>query len=1345
MHKAAIFALLVVAGAFATGLPTTVSNAQPGLNRGVGEHIDALYDINGNVIRRDFDPMDGVGFDSLYWKQYTGTYLMSSAKAQSPVPANRTAMAFQYSQATPCMEPNGDYVYEVYGSNLRRFSTTDGSYTNFTLSYSGGSGCATDGQYIYVPGSSNSATIYKYTMTGSYVNTTTLNVTCDAYAVSVVNDTFWACPDRYSYTYYAFPTSAFNGGSINYVTSWNVGSGTNGVGNIAFDGTYYYVPFIGASNITFKRFTANRSLYSTGTASIDPRGVMCKRLNYKVSGDSLYFKDYYYSYLRAAPKVQNPTATNSVPMPWQYSQTVTCMTPDGQYVYEVYGTNMRRYKTSDGSYTNYTLSYSGSGPCGTDGNYIFVPNGTSVYKYTMTGTYVNTTTTNVSSTIYGFAVANDTVWLTNAGSGATTYYGYACSKFAGGSINYDATWSVGNVGGSTPMNIAFDGSYYYVVSGGYASNPFYRFYRDRSLYSSGYFYGDGRSVMCRGPYSNGVMIAFSSGYGGYAASLRQMLLDSCGGNFGTVDTYYIASSGHTSIPATEWYNRGYRAVLVFTDQVPANGVTMGDSLGKFIQLGGGVVDAVFADFSGYAIQGLYRSRYAPFTLQTNAYASGSMSTVHYPSHPIMNGVSSITIGNWITGNTHSSLRGSNATCLAEYAAANRCVAACFDSAGQRAVSIGFLPLVYWQSSASGQWCRLIVNALRWVGHNLPEPDVGCSKLIAPSGNVDSGTVVTPACSVYNYGNTTPTSYKVRLRIGTYRDSATVATHAPGTAKYVTFTNWTALPRGSAAVSCSTELAGDVGGANDKKSGTVTVDVKDVSCTRILAPADSVDSGTVVTPACSAYNRGNTTPASYTVRLKIGTAYNNTATVTAHAPGTAVYVSFPNWTASPSGTFATSCSTELTGDMVPANDKNTGSVKVKPAGSGPGGGWSLCPTPVPATPSGKQVKDGGWLAYDVSRARIFAAKGNKTGDFYSYNPANDSWKQLQTWPPGTEAKLPKAGSAGAADGNGKVYATKGNNTQGFWAYDAAGDAWTQKADVPLGPTNKKVKGGTDIVYVNKLGGCGYLLKGYKNEFWRYHVAGDSWHQMQDAPAGANIKWDKGSWLAFDNAHTIYAHKAKYHEFYKYDTDKDSWNPTALVAMPIPGSAGSKKSKDGGCGTWINVGGEAIYALKGGNTSEFWKYTVTANSWAEKDTLPKGAGGKKVKAGADIVAVGTKLYAFKGNKTGELWMYTPGSAVFVPRPLRDGVASEPVATFAAGMTLSPNPLAGGFARLSYGLPQAGAAGITVFDVTGRPVLAQTLVAGRSGTADLDLRCLSAGVYLVKLVAPGFSAAQKLVVQR
>jgi hypothetical protein len=422
------------------------------------------------------------------------------------------------------------------------------------------------------------------------------------------------------------------------------------------------------------------------------------------------------------------------------------------------------------------------------------------------------------------------------------------------------------------------------------------------------------------------------------------------------------------------------------------------------------------------------------------------------------------------------------------------------------------------------------------------------------------------------------------------------------------------------------------------------------------------------------------------------------------------------------------------------------------------------------PAGSRpVKDGGWLAYDAGSAGgtglIYASRGYKQPDFYSYDPAGKVWTSLALWQLGTEGKMPYKGSAGCADGNGVIYATKGNNKAGFWKYTAATNAWTQLADVPLGLSNKKVKGGTGIAWGYKGSlGSPYLLKGYKNEFYRYDVATDAWVTLTPAPVGVNMKWDKGSWLAYDSSNSkIYAFKAKFMEFYSYNTQTDSWS-AALPPMPIPGSAGSKKAKDGGAGTcvWPNPGVTddtlpAVYAFKGGNTREWWMYSIPKNTWFERETIPTGSFKKKVKAGGSVTTVpiagdmpGTpaEIPALKGNKTNELWVYgviPPPDFVTGNAPNRDGVAAEKRLLDEPFLTLVPNPLSGGFATLRYSLPGSGLAMARVYDVTGRPVLPAALITGRSGTAVLDLRSLNAGVYLLKVEGSGFATVRKLVVER
>ncbi|MBM3314767.1 hypothetical protein FJY71_02845, partial [candidate division WOR-3 bacterium] len=301
--------------------------------------------------------------------------------------------------------------------------------------------------------------------------------------------------------------------------------------------------------------------------------------------------------------------------------------------------------------------------------------------------------------------------------------------------------------------------------------------------------------------------------------------------------------------------------------------------------------------------------------------------------------------------------------------------------------------------------------------------------------------------------------------------------------------------------------------------------------------------------------------------------------------------------------------------------------------------------MPALPSARGAYLGAWLTYAADCGLMFAAKGNKRGDFYSVSASGGDWTALPPMPLGTELKWPYRGSRGCYDGQGHVYVTKGNNTQGFWRYDVQEQSWTQLDTVPRPPGGKRVKDGADIVYVEHSGtGYVYLLKGKNCDFLRYNTSTGEWQTQWNgsahpAPAGQRAYWKEGSWLAYDGARYIYAHKARYHEMWRYDVVDEHWEPEPLPGMPFGGHG--KKSKDGGSAAWLNG---CIYALKGGNTQEFWMYdAAVTNSWIELDTVPSPvtAGRRtRVKGGGDIVAVNGLLYALKGNRTLEFWRYLPG---------------------------------------------------------------------------------------------------------
>jgi hypothetical protein len=728
---------------------------------------------------------------------------------------------------------------------------------------------------------------------------------------------------------------------------------------------------------------------------------------------------------------------------------------------------------------------------------------------------------------------------------------------------------------------------------------------------------------------------------------------------------------------------------------------------------------------------------------------------------------------------------------------------------------------------------------------LRPADVGVTAILAPTGTVDSGTVVTPQARVKNYG-VDAASFPVAFRIGSfYSNSQTVTNLAAGDSALVSFTTWNVLQRGTHVTRCTTALTGDQNHSNDALSGSVTVRVTNVGVTAIVAPTDTVGSGATIAPQARVKNYG-TSAATFPATFRIGTSYTNIQTVSNLAAGDSVLVSFSTWTAGQRGTFVKRCSTALTGDQNHTNDTLSGSVTVrvkdigvvginKPAGSyGQGeivtpaatirnygnvpagfevwmllkdptgalhysdsvnvanldtannlvvdafrpctlqllgdwtakcstalsgdmrldnnvmtGGFTIRPPwverePVPELPSYRLVKDGAWLAYDAGSGLVYAGKGNNSSDFYSYDIADNDWTSLRAIPLGLEAKLPRQGACGVADGSGYIYMAKGNNTLGFWRYDIATDSWLQLSDVPVGGSHRRVKAGSGAVYV-QIGDSGfvYLLKGPTCEFYRFNVATGTWETMQSAPAGSHSKWYSGSFLTFDGDQTIYAHKARYHELWAYDVLTATWSSTQRSGMPFVGrDARSRRSGGGGSGAWFEGG---IYALKGGSTSEFWRYAATADTWTEFNQLPPlgSSGNHKVSAGGCMVSVDGTLFALKGNQTNELWRCALGS-LNAPQPSREGVMAERVAIGEWRMAISPNPLASGFAVLRYSLPKAGLATLNLFDVAGRTVLSQTMAVGRTGTASLDLRKLVAGVYMVRVTTEGFSTTRKLVVE-
>ncbi|MBM3314179.1 T9SS type A sorting domain-containing protein [candidate division WOR-3 bacterium] len=149
-------------------------------------------------------------------------------------------------------------------------------------------------------------------------------------------------------------------------------------------------------------------------------------------------------------------------------------------------------------------------------------------------------------------------------------------------------------------------------------------------------------------------------------------------------------------------------------------------------------------------------------------------------------------------------------------------------------------------------------------------------------------------------------------------------------------------------------------------------------------------------------------------------------------------------------------------------------------------------PLAEAPGKRGWKAGSWLVYDNSGS-IYAHKAGYH-EFYRYDVATDKWRQgpLRGVPlvGSTGEKKSKAGAAAALYA-GNIYALKGGKTGEFWTYQVARDSWQELGGLPLvSSTGKKreVGPGGDIVHL----GDGYFFATKGNSTF------ESWISIRSDP-------------------------------------------------------------------------------------------------------------------------------------------------------------------------------------------------------------------------------------------------------
>ncbi len=151
----------------------------------------------------------------------------------------------------------------------------------------------------------------------------------------------------------------------------------------------------------------------------------------------------------------------------------------------------------------------------------------------------------------------------------------------------------------------------------------------------------------------------------------------------------------------------------------------------------------------------------------------------------------------------------------------------------------------------------------------------------------------------------------------------------------------------------------------------------------------------------------------------------------------------------------------------------------------------------------------------------------------------------------------------------------------------------------------------------------------------------WNQRRDLPGGLRARpvKDGGALCAgrVADRECIWALKGNNTgEFYRFDIAADTWARLETLGV---NPARRKSVKKGGA---LAADDSSVYALKGNNTQEFWRYCIAGDSWRALADVPLGPSRKKPKGGAGLAFGITdsgeaRVYALKGNRSNEFWAY------------------------------------------------------------------------------------------------------------
>ncbi len=222
----------------------------------------------------------------------------------------------------------------------------------------------------------------------------------------------------------------------------------------------------------------------------------------------------------------------------------------------------------------------------------------------------------------------------------------------------------------------------------------------------------------------GLHVALIASAGGdvdspFYTDVRDFLMDS--GEFAGIT---VMNAGETTPSIAELEQ--FDAVMVWSNFSFKNSVLLGDNLSRYVDAGGGVVVAAFAnssDTAGRFLEGRWSDNDYELipAASGNTTGSATLGVIHMPAHPLVDGVSTFAGGSSSFRPTRTLLHPTGIL-VAEWSDGATLVTVREDTVGSR-VDLGFYPPSdhvlpnFWDAATDGDF--LLINALKYAATRPP--------------------------------------------------------------------------------------------------------------------------------------------------------------------------------------------------------------------------------------------------------------------------------------------------------------------------------------------------------------------------------------------------------------------------------------------------------------------------------------------------------------------------------------------------------------------------------------------------------------------------------------------------